>query len=311
MDRLVASKWQKIKSEFSQVIENLAKLYHRGQQEPRPEPYKRIKIILAAVLAWAWVVIIRLNIRQMWYLFAAAVIFSLVFYLVVLWVLYFKVKRETMVSVVALPSVFSFLMQWFIFYVFSQAPERVSILSAFMITSFVYFISMYAVLLTTNILNVNMFFKIPLAKLGESFLLVFNVVSVFIWSYLVRSYLEDIKLRDLSTVQSRLFYLSMGLFWIAALIYMFFIFFYNFTRRSLTSLNLALVVFALIGGIGTALTLYLSSKLLISLIIGALIYVVFSAYMHEVNRTLGTAEILELAGVLGILGVFAVWVGIP
>jgi hypothetical protein len=111
------------------------------------------------------------------------VVFAAITYIGVLWSLKFQIRKESYLSVINIPSLYTLASTIFLSVVFLGPINRVYLLMTFILAIFFFMVSLYIVMLSVNVVNVNLFYVIPLSKLGESILYITSVVITYLTIY--------------------------------------------------------------------------------------------------------------------------------
>ncbi len=292
---------EKIKQDAYRFFKNLKLLLgvtRKTGDLKQSQRHKKLRAFLVSVLSAVFLASLKLvflaDIDKLWVWFVVAVSLAIIVYFLTLWVLYFQVLLSTAFGVVLLPAVFSFIYLWFLGYFFIVPLNRMLLMGIFIILLILYAIALYISLLTTNLLNVNKFFRIPLALLAETFLVVFEVLGIAIWSFVFYRYVSDVALVDFTRLSYRVFYLFIVIFWYFVIVTIFWIFFKYFLTDVKKALLLSLAFGVLFYLSAVFILLLIPNGYKLALIMAFWAYAVLSYIVHHYHRTLAQDTYLEL-----------------
>ena len=283
---------------FFKNLKLILGLKHRSHKEHQIQRHKKLRAFFVAVFIPSIFAALKLSllsdVDKLWVWLIVAVSMAIIVYFLTLWVLYFQVLLSTALGVVLLPAVFTFVYLWFLGYFFIVPLNRMLLIGIFIILLLLYSIAMYIALLTTNLLNVNKFFRIPLALLAETFLVVFKVLEIAIWSFVLYKYIADIATIDFAKVSYRIFYLFIALFWYFVVIAIFWIFFKYFIMDSKKALFLSAAFGLLFYLSAIFILLVVPNGYKLALLMAFWTYAVLSYMVHNYHRTLAQGVYIEL-----------------
>jgi len=99
-----------------------------------------------------------------------------------IWGMNKQIRKESRHSILLIGALFSVSISLFIEVIFTGALSNSYAWGLFVFASAIYMILLYILSLIINILNVNLFYTIPLSRLGESGIYIFSVVIYFLFS---------------------------------------------------------------------------------------------------------------------------------
>lgn len=171
---------------------------------------KRVRLMFVAFGIPAIYMIIRLILLEqtiqpiIWIIISAGL--ALISYIGVMWGLKFQIRKESYYSVLNIPAVFTFSTTLFLSILFFTPLNRVYLVTTFIIAIAIFMVLFYIIMLAVNVLNVNLFYVIPLSKLGESLLYLSSSITAFILSFSIGwVVLYSIKLSDWFQVIAMIF----------------------------------------------------------------------------------------------------------
>ena len=178
----------RLKLQVEQLRSNLQVLISPGDKQFKDVP-KRVRLMLvsfAVPLLFAITKIYIFPLGSSLYLWAVVgIVLAVVTYLGVYWGVKGQVRSDSYFSVLPMPSLFVLAHCLFLSFVFVGAINRVYLWGLFVLAISVFMIFLYILSLAINILNVSLFYTIPLSRLGESVAFISSIVTVFLGSYVV------------------------------------------------------------------------------------------------------------------------------
>lgn len=180
------SPWAKIIRQMDQIRSNFQVLLAPGEKQFKDLP-KRVRLMVVSFGVPLLFSILKLYIFPtstsllLWSILAF--VLGLITYLGIYWGLKGQVRRESYVSVLLLPALFVITNTLFLSTVFVGEINRLYLWGLFGLASIAFMIFLYILSLAVNILNVSLFYTIPLSRLGESVAYISGVIILFLLSY--------------------------------------------------------------------------------------------------------------------------------
>jgi len=178
----------RLKILVEQLRSNLQVLISPGDKQFKDVP-KRVRLMLvsfAVPLLFAITKIYIFPLSSSLYLWAVVgTVLAVLTYLGVYWGVKGQVRTDSYFSVLPMPSLFVLANCLFLSFLFVGAINRVYLWGLFVLAISVFMTFLYILSLAINILNVSLFYTIPLSRLGESVAFISSIVTVFLGSYVV------------------------------------------------------------------------------------------------------------------------------
>lgn len=182
------SPWNLILRQLDQLRTNLQLLISPGDRQFKDVP-KRVRLMVVSMgvpLLFAFSKVWLLPQSESIYLWAVvAIALAAVTYIGLIWGLKGQVRKDSFVTVLLLPSLFVLANVLFLGLLFVGELNRVYLWGLFGIALATFMVLLYIFLLAVNILNVTLFYTIPLSRLGETVAYIFSIVTVFLGSYVI------------------------------------------------------------------------------------------------------------------------------
>lgn len=180
------SPWGKILQQIDQIRSNFQVLLAPGEKQFKDLP-KRVRLMVVALgipflYALLKAYLLPENLSFVWVLMVSLGLGALT-YVSMIWGLKGQVRRESYWSVLLLPSVLVVANSLFLSTVFVGGINRVYLWGFFTGAIFMFMTLLYILALAVNILNVTLFYTIPLSRLGESVAYISSIVTIFLLSY--------------------------------------------------------------------------------------------------------------------------------
>ncbi|MCC7303793.1 hypothetical protein IT418_00015 [bacterium] len=182
------SPWAKVLKQVEQVRSNFQVLLAPGEKQFKDLP-KRVRLMVVSFGTPLIFSILKLYVFptshsiSLWSILAFGL--GLLTYWGTYWGLKGQVRRESYVSVLLLPSLFVIVNTLFLSTVFVGEINRLYLWGLFGLSLIVYMIFLYTLSLAVNILNVSLFYTIPLSRLGETVAYIAGVIVLFLLSYTI------------------------------------------------------------------------------------------------------------------------------
>ncbi len=284
-----------IKHQLEQLRTNFLVLLSPGDKQFKDLP-KRVRLMMVSLIIPALLGITKLVIFPtmqsvgMWAVIA--LILAVICYLLTIWGLKNQIRRESYLATLPLPSIFTFSYSLFLAEVFSTQINRVYLLGLFL-TALVFFtVLLYIFELAVNVLNVNLFYTIPLSRLGESVAYLGSIVTTFFAVYSANAVLMPL----ISSDQYIAAIIVCLILWcvLALLSNVLFMYFLPYQRGSfLLSLILSFFI-TVICCISSIFFAYIWQGALFT---AAITYVLFGYLIHKEQNTLKFSVILEFIAI--------------
>lgn len=180
--------WNRIRKQVDQLRSNLHVLISPGDKQFKDVP-KRVRLMVVSIgapLLFAFSKVLLLPQSDSIYLWAIiAVALAAITYIGLIWGLKGQVRKDSFVTVLLLPSLFVLANVLFLGLLFVGELNRVYLWGLFGIALAMFMVLLYIFSLAVNILNVTLFYTIPLSRLGETVAYIFSIITVFLGSYVV------------------------------------------------------------------------------------------------------------------------------
>lgn len=297
--------FQRLKNQATEIKMNFLKLFSAGNKQFK-DISKRVRLMAVAILIPIAFGIVKIRLAQdvtlpqFWAI--VAVVLSTLSIPAILWALKFQIRKEAYFSVIPIFPVFVFLFVFFFAVIFPDPTTRVYLTTLFIGTMFVFSVALYIIGLSLNVLNVNLFYLIPLSKIAESIIYLLTPVFGFflsfgfllsLWFFVNESSILGI----ISTITA-----SLVINYI--IYYSYLSYFTPLARKSNeTALMLAILV-VIITVLAGLLTKYIW---IAAIIISLYQYIVNGVMIHRVQNSLKFSTIIEYSLIGIIILVLLVW----
>jgi hypothetical protein len=176
----------RIGKQIEQLRGNFLLLLSPGDKQFKDLP-KRVRLMVIAFVVPLFFVVLKvwlpsIFIEHLW-AFCASILLGGITYAGMYWGVKGQVRKESYFSVMAMPTWFVLAYSMFLFTIFSGEINRVYLWVLFTVAISAFMILLYIIALTVNILNVTLFYTIPLSRLGESIAYMLGVITVFLVTY--------------------------------------------------------------------------------------------------------------------------------
>ncbi len=308
----LAKYWESLKHDFFLATKNLKILLgintpvsSTGTNIKHQQRHKKMRALLVAILIPLILYILKMYVffalDKLWVWFIVSLVLGILVYFLTLWVLYFQVTIKTLSTILLLPALFTFIYSWFVSYLFIERVTRVSLLGSFIVFLLAFVGFLYTALLTTNILNVNTFYKIPLANLAQSFLVVLEVVLISIWTFDLYRYAYDISVLDMRILSYRVFFLGVLLVWAVVLFAIFWVFWSHLYKDTKKAFVLSVYMSIIVGLLVIFLIFVVPNVYKIALFIALFVYMILGYMLHVIHKTFDWESWIEFAVIFVIL----------
>lgn len=174
-----------VQHKLEQLRRNFVVLLSPGDKQFKDLP-KRVRLMLVSFLLPVLFAVTKLFILpearlSVWILIA--IVLGIICYFAVYWGVNRQVRKESYMSILPLPALFTVANTMFLAVTFAGPINRLYLLILFLLATMMFMILLYILSLAINVLNVNLFYTIPLSKLGESVAYMAAVVQVFLITY--------------------------------------------------------------------------------------------------------------------------------
>lgn len=177
----------RIKGQFDLIRKNFLVLIGRGDKQYKDLSKRARLMMVSFVIPLAYLLVKMLvikGINSILLSFYIAIAVGFLTYLGILWGFKAQVRKESYFTVIPLVTLFSMASSMFLGTIFVGVLDRVYLWVLFVIGVAVYMLSLYIMSLAANVLNVSLFYTIPLSRLGESVMYIYSVVTVFLTVYI-------------------------------------------------------------------------------------------------------------------------------
>lgn len=176
----------KISDQLSQIRANFQVLLSPGDKQFKDLP-KRVRLMLVSFFIPALFAASKLLLFTsttsplIWSLIALAL--AILTYGGMYWGIKGQIRRDSLTSVLPLPSLFVFANVLFLSTVFVGEVNRLYLWGLFSLALITFMILLYVLSLAVNILNVTLFYTIPLSRLGETVAYLSSLITLFLFTY--------------------------------------------------------------------------------------------------------------------------------
>lgn len=219
---------------------------------------------------------------------AVATVLSILSFFATIWALKFQLRKESYYSVLHLSPLFVFTSTTMILTLFPGELNRLYLLSSFILVIGIFMILYYIVLMAVNVLNVNLFYVIPLSKLGESIQYLSVVFSLFMLYYATYNAILYGLVNNIPLIVT----LWAGLSVVITLISILATLFYYMPVQSAT-VTQALILTTVITIITGSLLLFVPYTIMAAVLAALNIYVLLGTIIHQTQNTLKMQVYLE------------------
>jgi hypothetical protein len=220
----------------------------------------------------------------------ASIVLGLVTYAGVFWGVKGQVRKESLYSVMAMPLWFVTTYSMFLFTIFSGDINRVYLWALFSVAIAAFMVGLYIISLTANILNVTLFYTIPLSKLGESIAYLLGIAILFFITYvsdvIALQYFQNLNYVELG-ISSLITFLS--IFGVTGYLWGYFV----VRRRGhfwFTAL-FSLLIFVFLA----VLAVVIDVPWKLASVVSAIAYVLYGQVIHKEQNTLSATIITEFS----------------
>jgi len=225
---------------------------------------------------------------------------SVIAFIGTLWGLKFQLRKESYYSILHLSPLFVFSASTLILTLFPGELNRLYLVSSFIFATGLFMILYYIVLMSVNILNVNLFYVIPLSKLGESLHYMTVIASVFMLLLASFQSIYTAIVNNVSIVATIWAGVTILIVLISTIMTLFY---YLPVVQSTTSLAVNIAIITLITAIFSFL--FLPYVVLAAFVSGLVMYVLLGVIIHQSQNTFKIHVFLEY-GLIYLLVIAAV-----
>lgn len=277
-----------------------------GKKSSGKDRGKRLRLVLIAILIPLLFGIARLEIINLvgslslvWLVILSS-LFAFITYTATIYGFRGQVKRDSFFTSLALPSLYVFCTTLFLDTLFAENFERLYRTGGFVLLLFIFMVTLYIVLLSANIINVNLFKAIPLAEIGYTVMYLVGIISIYFISLGILIY------------QSFYCYSWWGLgLAVLILLVVYFVTFYIQLYRTIPNGGERLrtcFLFVLVSILGLAVLTFVNIPLYIMALAPVLIYyVLMGLFMHRLKGQLPLRVLVEYSLIIGLYFGFVIW----
>lgn len=176
----------RISNQVSQIRANFQVLLSPGDRQFKDLP-KRVRLMIVSFLVPMLFAVSKLFLFSsttsplIWGLVAAAL--AVLTYGGMYWGVKGQIRKDSLTSVLPLPSLFVFANVLFVSSVFVGEVNRLYLWGLFSLALITFMVLLYVLSLAVNILNVTLFYTIPLSRLGETVAYLSSLITLFLFAY--------------------------------------------------------------------------------------------------------------------------------
>jgi hypothetical protein len=293
-----------IRKQFELLRTNFMVLLAPGDKQFK-DMSKRVRLMGVSFVVPLLYAIMKLflfpNLTELWVWGLVSLGLGILLYVLTIWGLKGQIRKESFLSALPFPALFSFSYSIFLSVSFVGPVNRVYLLGVFLVMLLIFMVSLYIITLAINVLNVNLFYTIPLGRLGESVTYITSIVIAFLISYAVTAtFISQLILQHYLFAAGIIggYFLIIFIVTLALCLY-----FLPYQQGSVgTSIVLSLFL-SLVCGLFAALMPYAwQSSLAVSLVA----YILLGYIIHKEQNTLKMGVVLEFGIVLISLVILAI-----
>lgn len=295
----------KIRQQWGQIKANLQVLLSPGDKQFKDLP-KRVRLMLVSFGIPILYTISKLLIFPqstsvvLWGIIG--VILAAITYGGIYWGLKGQVRKDSFFSVLPLPSFLVFANVLFLSTLFIGEINRLYLWGLFMLAIAMFMILLYILSLAVNILNVTLFYTIPLSRLGETVAYISSVIVFFLLGYAT----TDIMIPQIVMGMWWKLGVSILCFFVVSVLLTDALWRYFFTSNRGLSL-LSLSIGAVITVIFAVFAFTLPYTWLVGVLLSVVVYVLYGYIIHKEQNTYKSAVIAEFWILLAVTFFAILW----
>ena len=287
---------KRIKQQIDALRANFQVLLSPGEKQFK-DLTKRVRLMIVSLLIPLCFAAAKIFIfPQMTSLFVwagVALVLGALTYWGMIWGLKGQIEKESYISVLTLPSLLVIGNALFLSTTFVGQINRLYLWGLFTLATVVFMVLLYILALAVNILNVTLFYTIPLSRLGESVAYISGIIILFLFSYVASAVLVPLVVAvNWSSIVIFCSALAVLIFVLTSSLWFYFVpYFRGFW---LYSVLVSMFLFSTV----MTFTVFLPYAWLVGVISSLVGYVVYGYVIHKEQNTFKSAIKWEFLAVL-------------